>query len=58
MHWYGWLTTTFAVATLIGLLVTTLPQKLADRIPLWMVWAVPIACVPILIYALRFFWRW
>jgi hypothetical protein len=28
------------------------------KIPLSLVWILPLAAVPILIYALRFFWRW
>jgi hypothetical protein len=58
MYWYGWLVTTFAGAAAISLVATELPQQITKRIPLALVWIVPLLAVPILVYALRFFWRW
>ena len=28
------------------------------KIPLSLTWIAPLAAIPVLIYALRFFWRW
>jgi DNA-binding transcriptional LysR family regulator len=58
MYWYGWTLNTLVGAAVLGLLATMLPERVARRIPLSLVWIVPLAAVPILIYALRFFWRW
>jgi hypothetical protein len=35
-----------------------LPEKIIKKIPLSLTWIFPVVAVPILIYALRFFWRW
>ena len=45
-------------SAVLGILATFLPERLAGRIPLSLVWIVSAAAVPVLIYALRFFWRW
>jgi hypothetical protein len=58
MHWYGWTANTLIGAAVIGGLATMLPERLTRRIPLSLVWIVPLAAVPVLIYALKFFWRW
>jgi hypothetical protein len=58
MYWYGWTANTLLGAGVLGLLATMLPESLVKRIPLSLVWILPVAAVPILIYALRFFWRW
>jgi hypothetical protein len=58
MHWYGWTASTVLGAGVLGILATWLPENVAKRIPLSLVWIVPLAAVPILVYALRFFWRW
>ena len=58
MYWYGWVATTLIGAAILGMLATMLPEKLVRSIPLSLVWIVPLAVIPILVYALRFFWRW
>ena len=58
MYWYGWTANTLLVAGLLGLAAAKLPESIARKIPLALVWIVPLAAVPILVYALRFFWRW
>jgi hypothetical protein len=58
MYWYGWTAVTLIASTVLGFLATLLPERIVRRIPLSLVWIVPLAAVPILIYALRFFWRW
>jgi hypothetical protein len=58
IYWYGWTATTLIGAAVLGLIAAKLPESAARRIPLWLVWVLPLAAVPILIYALRFFWRW
>ena len=58
MYWYGWIGTTLIGSAVLGILATMLPEKIVRRIPLSLIWIFPVAAVPILIYALRFFWRW
>jgi hypothetical protein len=58
MHWYGWTAATLIGAGILGMLATMLPERTVRSIPLALVWIMPLAVIPILIYALRFFWRW
>ena len=58
MHWYGWTANMLIGSAVLGFLATFLPGSVARKIPLSLVWIVPLAAVPVLIYALRFFWRW
>jgi hypothetical protein len=58
MHWYGWTATTLIVAAVLGLAATKLPESVARKIPLSLTWIAPLAAIPVLVYALRFFWRW
>jgi hypothetical protein len=58
MHWYGWTATTLLGAGVLGWLATLLPENMARRIPLSLTWIAPLLAIPVLIYALRFFWRW
>jgi hypothetical protein len=58
MHWYGWTATTMIAAGILGLLATKLPESTVKKIPLSLVWILPVVAVPILIYSLKFYWRW
>ncbi len=58
MHWYGWIANAAIGAAVLGVLATLLPERIVNKIPLSLVWIVPLAAIPVLIYALRFFWRW
>ena len=58
MYWYGWIANTLLGAGVLSLLAVKLPESAARRIPLALVWIMPLAAVPILFYALRFYWRW
>jgi hypothetical protein len=58
MYWYGWTATTLIVAGVLGLLATKLPESTMRKVPLSLTWIAPLAAIPVLIYALRFFWRW
>jgi len=58
MYWYGWTATTLIGAAVLGLLATLLPERVVRRIPLSLTWIMPIVALPILIYSLKFFWRW
>ena len=56
MYWYGWTATSMLAAAALGFLATFLPQKVADKIPLALVWIVPVLAIPLLFYSLMPFW--
>ena len=59
MYWYGWTATTLIGAAALGIVATVLPESVdqEDSRCRWSGSCRSLA-VPILIYALRFFWRW
>jgi hypothetical protein len=58
MYWYGWTATMLIGSAILGAVATMLPERLTRTIPLALTWVVPLLAVPVLIYALKFFWRW
>ena len=58
MYWYGWIASSAIGAFVAGIVATLLPEKLTARIPPALAWIVPIVLLPILIYSLKFYWRW
>lgn len=56
MFWYGWLATSFIASSVIGGLATLMPADIAKRIPLALVWILPIIALVILAYTLMPFW--
>jgi hypothetical protein len=58
MYWYGWVANTLLGSAILGWLATLLPQRLTARIPLAMAWVPSVLAVPVLIYALKYYWRW
>lgn len=58
MYWYGWTATTLIGSAVLGGLATMLPENIVRKLPLSLVWILPALSIPILIYALSFFWRW
>ena len=58
MYWYGWIASSALGASILGLLAAMLPQNIRGKIPLALSWIVPVALIPVLIYSLKFYWRW
>ena len=58
MYWYGWTATMLIGAGVLGLIGAALPQAVVRKIPLSLIWILPLVAIPILVYALRSFWRW
>jgi hypothetical protein len=56
MTWYGWTAMTLIVGTVVSFLATLLPESMSKRIPLILVWLLPILAIPYLIYDLRQWW--
>ena len=58
MYYYGWTANMLIGSAVLGILATVLPENITRKIPLSLTWIAPVAAMPVLIYALRFFWRW
>jgi hypothetical protein len=56
MYWYGWTATTLVAGAVVSFLATLLPESTTKRIPLILVWLLPILAVPYLIWDLRQWW--
>jgi hypothetical protein len=56
MYWYGWLVTTAIASSIVALLATFLPENITRRIPLFLLWVLPLLAVPIMAYTLMSFW--
>ena len=56
MYWYGWTATATLGGAALGVLATLLPEQLARKIPLALVWIVPVLAIPLLFYSLMPFW--
>jgi hypothetical protein len=56
MYWYGWTATSLLAGAILGFLATLLPESVARRIPLILVWLLPILSIPYLIWDLRQWW--
>jgi hypothetical protein len=57
MLWYGWVLTTICIAGALGLIAMMLPERVTNKIPLFLVWLVPILSIPYVAYSLMFWWR-
>ncbi len=56
MYWYGWSLLSLLVGLVLGLLATLLPEGAIKRIPLALVWLLPILAFIPLAYSLMPFW--
>jgi hypothetical protein len=56
MYWYGWTLTVLVAGAMVSLLATLVPERAARKIPLYLVWLVPLVAIPLLAYSLREFW--
>jgi hypothetical protein len=56
MTWYGWTAMTLLVGAAVSFLATWLPESVTRRIPLILVWLLPILAIPYLIFDLRQWW--
>ena len=59
MYWYGWTATMLWGSTVVGFLATLLPENATRKIPLFLLWVLPILAVPIMVASLwtQFFSR-
>jgi hypothetical protein len=56
MYWYGWTLSALVSDTIVSFLATLLPERVRRKLPLYLVWMLPILIVPLLGYSLRAFW--
>jgi hypothetical protein len=56
MYWYGWVLSSLTVSAVVGLLATLLPESITKKIPVILVWLLPLLAVPYLIWDLRQWW--
>ena len=56
MYWYGWTVLSLLVGSVVGLLATILPDSVSRKIPLALVWLLPILALIPLAYSLMPFW--
>jgi hypothetical protein len=56
MLWYGWTVTTVLIAGAIGVAATFIPEHIIKKIPLWLVWLLPILAIPYVVYSLMPWW--
>jgi hypothetical protein len=56
MYWYGWTAMCLIVCSAVGMIAAMLPEKVASKLPLWLLWLLPsLAMIP-LAYSLMPFW--
>jgi hypothetical protein len=56
MLWYGWTLTTILIAAAVGVIAMMLPERITNKIPLWLVWVFPVLAIPYVIYSLTPWW--
>jgi hypothetical protein len=56
MYFYGWTLSVLVGGAIVSFLVTMLPEWVARKIPLYLVWLLPTLAVLLLTYSLREYW--
>jgi hypothetical protein len=56
MYWYGWTALSLLVGLVVGLLATLLPESVTRKIPLSLIWLLPVLAFIPLVYSLMPFW--
>ncbi len=56
MYWYGWILSVIVGGALVSFVAAMLPERVTRRIPLYLVWVLPVLAVVLLAYSLREFW--
>jgi len=56
MYWYGWTAAMLIACTVLGWLATFLPENVIRKIPLALIWLLPIVAMVPLAWALMPFW--
>ena len=56
MLWYGWTLTTILICVVLGIIVMLLPESVTKKIPLALIWILPVLAIPYIIYSLNAWW--
>ncbi len=56
MLWYGWTLSTILIAAALGVVAMLLPERITVKIPLSLVWIIPVLSIPYVIYSLMPWW--
>jgi hypothetical protein len=56
MLWYGWTATTLLAAAVVGIVAMTLPESVTKKLPLALMWLLPILAIPYIVYSLMPWW--
>ncbi len=57
MYWYGWTASCLLGSAILGGLAALLPGNLTKKLPLALVWILPLVAIPFLVWSLRPFWE-
>jgi hypothetical protein len=57
MYWYGWTATTILGGAILGALATLLPEGAIKKVPLALIWLLPLLAFIPLFISLRPFWE-
>ena len=57
MLWYGWTVTAILIATAVGVIAMMIPERMTRKVPLALVWILPILAIPFVIYSLKAWWQ-
>jgi hypothetical protein len=57
MLWYGWTLSALIIATVLGIVAMILPARVIDKIPLSLLWILPILSIPYIVYSLMYWWN-
>jgi hypothetical protein len=56
MLWYGWSVTAVIICTALGIVAMFMPEHITKKLPLWLVWLLPILAIPYVVYSLMPWW--
>jgi len=56
MLWSGWTLSALIVAAVLGFVAMMLPARITDKIPLSLLWILPILSIPYIVYSLMPWW--
>ena len=56
MLWYGWTATAILIAAAVGIIAMLLPVRATNRIPLALMWLLPLLSIPYIVYSLMPWW--
>jgi hypothetical protein len=56
MLWYGWTATTLLAAAVVGIIAMMLPEHVTKKVPLALMWVLPILAIPYIVYSLMPWW--